>query len=67
MELELWQIFLIAAYFWYAGVNAEFNHNYTCNLPLSILLSLVWPLMFFVPRPKSMPKYYREGHYKKDL
>ena len=67
MSFDLWEVGIIAAYFFWAGINAEFNHNYTCNLKLSILFGLIWPVMVFRSNPKSMPKYYRDGHYKNDI
>ena len=67
MTFEWWEIIAIAGYFFWAGINAEFNHNYTCNLKLSIIFGLIWPVMVLRGKPKSMPRYYRDGHYKKDL
>lgn len=67
MTFEWWEIMAIAGYFFWAGINAEFNHNYTCNLKLSIFFGLIWPVMVLRGKPKSMPRYYRDGHYKKDL
>lgn len=67
MYFEWWEIIAIAGYFFWAGINAEFNHNYTCNLKLSIFFGLIWPVMVLREKPKSMPRYYRDGHYKKDL
>lgn len=66
MYLEIWQVALLLFYFFWAGMSAEYYHNYTCNLWLSLLFSLVWPLMAFREKPKHMPKYYRDGHYKFD-
>ena len=62
-----WNYVLVAVYFFIAGMHAEFNHNYTCNMKLSIIAALIWPLFLFLKKPKGMPKYYRDGHYKKDL
>lgn len=62
MIFDIYELIGIALYFWIAGIHAEFMHNHTCNLPMSIVASLFWPVTgIFKPKNlKETPKYYRQ-------
>lgn len=64
MLFDWYEVLFIAFYFWVAGLNAEFMHNHTCNMFMSISMSLIWPLIDLLGlRPKDLhkvPKYYRD-------
>ena len=66
MVIEGWDILSLCFYVWIAGIHAEYMHNHTCNAPLSVLMSLVWPILLLVntKAETEIPKYYRDKHNK---